>query len=115
MVKGSSESACAAPPTGELRAEPLETGARKRLLFTTIADRAVHRFDEGQGSPDATMFLRFVLKMRQALTFSATIENDDDSVKTLAAISILALLTVSGAAYTDQLLTSDQQTMQSAN
>ena len=31
-------------------------------------------------------------------------------MKTLAIISILALLTVSGAAYTDQILTSDQQT-----
>jgi hypothetical protein len=52
------------------------------------------------------MFLRFVQKMRQALTFLATIENDDRAMKTLAVISILALLTISGAAYTDQLLTS---------
>jgi hypothetical protein len=50
--------------------------------------------------------------MRQALTFLATIENDHESMKTLAVISILALLTISGAAYTDQLLTSDQQTAQ---
>ena len=60
------------------------------------------------------MFLRFVSKMRQALTFLATIENDGDAMKTLAATSILALLTISGAAYTDQLLTSDQA-MQGAN
>ena len=53
--------------------------------------------------------------MRQALTFLATIENDGDAMKTLAAISILALLTISGAAYTDQLLTSERQTTQSAN
>jgi hypothetical protein len=33
-------------------------------------------------------------------------------MKTLAVISILALLTISGAAYTDQLLTSEQHTMQ---
>ena len=59
------------------------------------------------------MFLRFVPKMRQALTFLATIENDGELMKTLAVILILALLTISGAAYTDQLLTSDQQTMQS--
>jgi putative effector of murein hydrolase LrgA (UPF0299 family) len=63
----------------------------------------------------ATMFLLFVPKMRQALTFLATIENDDCGMKTLAVISILALLTISGAAYTDQLLTSDQQTAQGAN
>ncbi|QWG14797.1 hypothetical protein KMZ29_09135 [Bradyrhizobium sediminis] len=61
------------------------------------------------------MFLRLVPKMRQALTFSATIENDDGAMKTLAVISILALLTVSGAAYTDQLLTGDQQMTQGAN
>jgi hypothetical protein len=41
--------------------------------------------------------------------------NDHDGMKTLAVISILALLTISGAAYTDQLLTSDQQTMQRAD
>jgi hypothetical protein len=45
----------------------------------------------------------------------ATIENDDHGMKTLAVISILALLTISGAAYTDLLLTSDQQTAQRAN
>jgi len=61
------------------------------------------------------MFLLFVQKMQQALTFLATIENDDRAMKTLAVISILALLTISGAAYTDQLLTSDQQTAQRAN
>jgi hypothetical protein len=61
------------------------------------------------------MFLRFVQKMRQALTFLATIQNDHRGMKTLAVISLLALLTISGAAYTDQLLTSDQQTVQGAN
>jgi hypothetical protein len=33
-------------------------------------------------------------------------------MKTLAVISILALLTVTGAAYSDQVLTSDQQAAQ---
>jgi hypothetical protein len=36
-------------------------------------------------------------------------------MKTLAVISILALLTISGAAWTDQVLTSDQQVAQRAN
>jgi hypothetical protein len=63
----------------------------------------------------ATIDLCFVHKMRQALTFLATIENDHAGMKTLAVISILALLTISGAAYTDQILTSDQQTVQTAN
>lgn len=61
------------------------------------------------------MFLLFVQKMRQALTFSATIGNHHPSMKTLAVISILALLTISGAAYTDQLLTSAQQAEHSSN
>jgi hypothetical protein len=63
----------------------------------------------------AMMFLLIVQKMRQALTFLATIENDDPGMKTLAVISILALLTISGAAYSDRLLTSDQRTAQEAN
>ena len=67
------------------------------------------------GSPPATMFSGLVAEMRQALTFLATFENDDRAMKTLAVISILALLTISGAAYTDQLLTGDQQTKQGAN
>jgi hypothetical protein len=60
------------------------------------------------------MFPRFVPKMRQALTFLAAIENDGVAMKTLAVISILALLTISGAAYTDQILTGNQA-MQAAN
>jgi hypothetical protein len=36
-------------------------------------------------------------------------------MKTLAVISVLALLTITGAAYTDQLFTSDQSTAQRAN
>jgi hypothetical protein len=36
-------------------------------------------------------------------------------MKILAVISLLALLTIGGAAYTDQLLTSDQRTAQRAN
>jgi hypothetical protein len=36
-------------------------------------------------------------------------------MKTLAVISVLALLTISGAAYTDQLLTSEQQAVQRLN
>jgi len=36
-------------------------------------------------------------------------------MKTLAVISILALLTITGAVYTDQLFTGDQSTAQQAN
>jgi type II secretory pathway component PulJ len=45
----------------------------------------------------------------------ATFENNHRGMNTLAAISILALLTISGAAFTDQILTGDQQTAQRAN
>ena len=61
------------------------------------------------------MSLLFVPKMRHALTSLATIENDDLGMKTLAVISILALLTIGGAAYSDRLLTTDQETAQTAN
>jgi hypothetical protein len=61
------------------------------------------------------LFPGIVPKMHQALTFLATIEHDDLTMKILAVISILALLTFTGAALTDQLLTSDQQTAQRAN
>jgi hypothetical protein len=47
--------------------------------------------------------------MREAQTFLATFKKDDAAMKTLAVISILALLTISGAAYTDQMLTSERQ------
>jgi hypothetical protein len=36
-------------------------------------------------------------------------------MRTLVVISILALLTISGAAYTDQLMTSAQQAAQGTN
>ena len=38
-----------------------------------------------------------------------------ETMKTLAVISILALLTITGAAYTDQRLTSEQGTAQRTN
>ena len=61
------------------------------------------------------MFPSFVLKMRQALTFLATIGHEFGTVKTLAVISILALLTITGAVYTDQVLVSKQQLAQGSN
>ena len=59
--------------------------------------------------------LVLVLKMRRTLTFLATIETDAGVMKTLAFITVLALLTISGAAYTDQLFINDQRTTQGAN
>jgi len=38
-----------------------------------------------------------------------------EPMKTLAVICILALLTITGAAYSDQLLTSEQATAQRTN
>jgi hypothetical protein len=45
----------------------------------------------------------------------AIIRIDLEIMKTLAVISILALLTIGGAAYTDQLFTSGQGTAQRVN
>jgi hypothetical protein len=42
-------------------------------------------------------------------------KNDHPSRNTMAVILILALLTISGAAYADVLLTSDQQVAQRVN
>jgi len=53
--------------------------------------------------------------MHRAQIFLATIGTDDWAMKTLAVISILALITITGAVFTDQLLTSDRQTAQRAN
>jgi len=51
----------------------------------------------------------FVPKMRQALTFSATFGRDVNQMYTITAITILALLTISGAVVSDQILTSQGQ------
>jgi hypothetical protein len=56
-----------------------------------------------------------VLKMRQALTFSATIGSDAGPMRTMAVITILALLTISGAFISDQILTSQERAAQTTN
>jgi hypothetical protein len=61
------------------------------------------------------MFRWIVPKMHQTQTFLATIKNDLGTMKTLAVICILALLTITGAAYSDQLLTGEQATAQRMN
>jgi hypothetical protein len=53
--------------------------------------------------------------MHKSQTFLATIQNDPEAMRTLAVISILALLTIGGAVFTDELFTSDQSTAQRAN
>jgi hypothetical protein len=61
------------------------------------------------------LFPGIVPKMRQALTFSATIGRDDYSMRTLAVISLLALLTISGAVVSDLILTSSQPAAHKTN
>ena len=61
------------------------------------------------------MFRGIVAEMHETQTFLATIQIDHGTMKTLAVISILALLTITGAAYSDQLLTSEQVTAQRTN
>jgi hypothetical protein len=63
----------------------------------------------------AIMFRGIVPKMHETQTFLATIENDHGTMKTLAVICILALLTITGAAYSDQLLTGEQAAAQRTN
>ena len=63
----------------------------------------------------AIIVLLLVHKMHQPLTILATIGTDAKVMQTLAVIAILALLTITGAAYTDQLMTSDQHTAQRVN
>jgi hypothetical protein len=53
--------------------------------------------------------------MDKSQTFLATIQIEFVTMKILAVISVLALLTISGAVYTDQLFTSDQSTALRAN
>jgi hypothetical protein len=53
--------------------------------------------------------------MHQPLTFLATIGTEAVVMQTLAVIAILALLTITGAAYTDQQMTGDQHTAQRVN
>jgi hypothetical protein len=53
--------------------------------------------------------------MRHGLTFLATIQNHNSDIRTLAVISVLALLTISGVAYTNRVLVGDRQDAQSTN
>jgi hypothetical protein len=53
--------------------------------------------------------------MRQVLTFSATIGSDANRMRTMAVIMILALLTISGAVISDQILTRDERAAQTTN
>jgi hypothetical protein len=61
------------------------------------------------------IFPRIILKMHKSLTYLATIRIDVQTMKTLAVISILALLTIGGAAYTDQIFTRGQGAAQRVN
>jgi hypothetical protein len=47
--------------------------------------------------------------MRQVLTFSATFGRNVNQMYTITVITILALLTISGAVVSDQILTSQGQ------
>ena len=56
-----------------------------------------------------------VLKWRQISPLLATIRNDLTAMKILALISLLALLAITGAVYTDLVLTSEQAITQHSN
>lgn len=58
------------------------------------------------------IFSGIVPKLRQAQTHLATIGTHPGGMQFLAMISILALLTMSGAAVSDRFLTADQHVAQ---
>ena len=47
--------------------------------------------------------------MSQALTFSATFRRDVNEMQTITVITILALLTISGAVISDRVLTGQEK------
>jgi hypothetical protein len=53
--------------------------------------------------------------MRQALTFSATFGRDVNPMRTITVITVLALLTISGAVISDQILTRQEHPAQATN
>ena len=57
------------------------------------------------------MFPGLIPKTHETLTFLATIQIDHAPMKALAVSSVLTLLTIPGAAYTDAILTSTQPTL----
>ena len=61
------------------------------------------------------MFPGIVPKKRQALTFSATFGRDVNPMKTITVITVLALLTISGAFISDEILTSREYPAQATN
>ena len=85
------------------------------LSSEPIRPRTGHPPAERRGWLTATKSPYVSPEMHQALTFLATFQIDAGGMKTLAVISILALLAISGGAYTDRLFTGDQQTTQRAN
>ena len=58
------------------------------------------------------IFPGIVPKLRQARTFLAIVAADQEGMQFLAMISVLALLTISGAAVSDRFLTADQHVAQ---
>ena len=60
------------------------------------------------------IFPGIVPESHQVLTGFATIGSDVPAMKFLAMISILALLTISGAAISDRVLTAEQHVAQGA-
>ena len=61
------------------------------------------------------LFPGFVPKKRQALTFSATFGRDVNPMKTITVITVLALLAISGAVISDQILTRQEHSAQATN
>jgi hypothetical protein len=69
--------------------------------------RALRRTPGMTGRPRS--FPGFVPKRDRYQTFSATIRHDVNQMQTITVIALLALLTISGAVISDQILTSGEK------
>jgi len=67
------------------------------------------------GHGAVTIVSRLRPEKRQALTFSATFGRDVNPMKTITVITVLALLTISGAVVSDQILTRQEHSAQATN
>jgi hypothetical protein len=74
--------------------------------FRGRAEQAAHRQPDTANSGKPHSYPGIVPKRDRTLTFSATIRRDVNQMKTITVITILALLTISGAVVSDQVLTS---------
>jgi hypothetical protein len=87
------------------------SGAAARLtwLARLLTMRVCRRRAGTRKSGRPHSYPGFVPKRDRTLTFSATIRRDVNQMQTITVITILALLAISGAVVSDQILTNQEQ------